>query len=144
MKKRIFVYILGITILLESIYLIKLYREWKTWKPKKEEEKKQEKTLYLSSQKEQKEEIPLLIANSIHEYEVHLKKNPNDVQTHLTLGQICLTIASRQEQAGRHLKKVLELSPEHPKKKNIQEWLEKLKQRENRKKLEEKEHIHKK
>lgn len=138
MKKRIFFYVLGIAVLLLliSIYLIHADGEWRILHEKKVK-KCQKNGLNLETQKKSKEKMPSLIAETLNKYEEHLKKNPEDIQTHLSLGQICLTIASRQEQAGRHLSKVLELSPSHHQKEKIQEWLKKLKQKENRKKREE-------
>ncbi len=137
MKKKILLYILGIAILLQAIYLIHFYKEYHEIPPKKAESS-QEKALNPVAPQKNRQEIPPLIASTIHEYEDHLQKNPKDVQAHLALGQICLTIVPKQEQAGRHLTKVLELSPDHPKKEFIQKMMEKLKQRENKKKLEEK------
>ena len=59
-------------------------------------------------------------------YQKFLQANSNDVEAHLTLGQLCMGDKQYAKEAVVHLKKVLELEPEHLRKSTIELWIGQL------------------
>jgi tetratricopeptide (TPR) repeat protein len=57
-------------------------------------------------------------------YKEAIRLDPKNVEVHLLLGQLCMAKPAYYFKASEHLQKVLELEPNHPKRKSIEVWLQ--------------------
>lgn len=60
--------------------------------------------------------------NLIEKYRKALEQNPENAVLHFTLARIYLCFPDKQDKAELHFKRTLELSPQHPKARDIQLW----------------------
>lgn len=75
----------------------------------------------------QQGQVPQAIAH----YQKLLDAKPLDAELHLTVGQMYMSMPQFTDNAIRHLQKTLELQPRHPRRKNIEVWVEQLQNKQN-------------
>lgn len=69
------------------------------------------------------------VPKAIAQYQKLLETQPQNAEFHLTLGQMYMSTPQFTGKAIEHLQKTLKLQPRHPRKRNIELWVEQLQKR---------------